>query len=506
MPPKKLLTDTEIRWPAWNRIVNETFVPLMTDRSRFLILYGGRGSGKSRAVAAKLLYLCLKSNHFRCLLIRNVLANIRESCFKDITDLIDEFNLNDLFTINTHALEIICIGNQNKFVGRGLDEPKKLKSLKDFSHAWIEEEIPISAQDLTIISTTIRTKKADYLQIIFSINPEVPGGEAYVDNWFYQKFFDGHYSPDVKSYHFSNTTELIVDKRYKTSHLPSTTTEEITVHHSTYLDNQHIPDSFKGEMERLKMNDWYLYMVYCLGLWGNKNRGGLFYGFFDRGRDTVLQSHYDPHRPLHLSVDENSVPYMAGVVFQFQDDDCRILHAIAEIKTEHPNNNVAGLAKEFRRMFYTHGAGLYLYGDVSLRKKNTLVEAGWNGIRVLESELQNFRPTVKIASVNPNVDARKVFINKLFRGQIPGCTFLIAEQCKTLLTDLMEVQEDKDGKKAKQKVKVKGQSYERLAHHSDAMDYGLTQIFSKEFYISTNGNIKRKPVYGVEPLKLKFGY
>src|SRR5450432_442361 len=163
--------EIQIQWPAWEQLLNPHFIPLMENRDRYLILYGGRGSGKSVAVAIKLIYRCLTEENFRYLLIRREYSTIKESSYQTLKDLIINMGLEELFEFRVSPLEIICKENGNRFIARGCDEATKLKSVREVCGAWYEEEI-VTESDFITITTSIRTTKAEYLQEIFSVNPE----------------------------------------------------------------------------------------------------------------------------------------------------------------------------------------------------------------------------------------------------------------------------------------------------------------------------------------------
>ena len=78
----------KVEWCEWNEIINETFVPLIDNKDRYIICKGGRGSSKSDATAKKLIYRCLNESYFRYILIRNVYGTIKDSSYQTIKDII----------------------------------------------------------------------------------------------------------------------------------------------------------------------------------------------------------------------------------------------------------------------------------------------------------------------------------------------------------------------------------------------------------------------------------
>ena len=238
-----------INWPHWWKITNHTFVPLADNTDRYLILYGSRGSGKSDYVAKRLVFQCLSHRYFKCILYRKNYNSIKDSSYETLKQTIYDLGLESLFVFKVSPLEIVCV-NGNKFLARGGDDPNKLKSIKDPTGVWYEEDIP-DESDFATISLTIRSGKADLLQEVFTINPQVEGNPE--DNWFWQRFFEGH---NELSYRQKTTVE--VEGREIDYYF--------TVHHSTYQDNRWLPDEVKAQIEDYKTKNPYLYSVYALSL------------------------------------------------------------------------------------------------------------------------------------------------------------------------------------------------------------------------------------------------
>ena len=396
----------KVEWCEWIDIINEAFIPLIDNKDRYIICKGGRGSSKSDAIAKKLIYRCLNENYFRCILIRNTYGSIKDSSYQTLKDIIIDLGLQDLFEFKIQPLEIHCI-NGNSFLARGCDDTTKLKSIKDPSCAWYEEDVP-SENDFITITTGIRTTKADYLQEIFTINPEVEGN--YQDHWFWKRFFKDKPVDET----FSDVTQLkinedtIVDLTY-------------TVHHSTYKDNKWIPNEFIAFLMDLKLKNPYYWQVYCNGSWGNRIFGGLFYKSFDVGRNTLNWT-YDSDLPLHISFDFNINPYMSLSVWQISGQS---VYLIDEIAMKTPNNRTKDTCWEFIRRYNSHAGGLFVYGDPSGKKEDTKMEKGFNEFSIIAQELEKFRPTFRVANSHPPVKLRGDFINSCFDGSFGGLNIYI---------------------------------------------------------------------------------
>lgn len=500
MTLKKLHTDIEVHWPKWNKITNDTFIPLVKNKSKFLITYGGRGSGKSRFIALKIIYLLINSEHCRVVLLRQTLSSVTESSFREICDLIVELNLSSMFTILKHNHQIHCV-NGNWAICRGMSEIHRVKSLKDYTHAWFEEEVPNDFGAFQTVVTTLRTKKADYIQLMFSINPEVQGD--YKEHWFHQTFYTDIPELEHEAGHmYTGKVQIELEK-------DKIIEEEFTVHWSDYTDNPHVPDNFKAQLVDYARTDPYRYLIWTLGKWGYKSREGLWYKKFNHATNIVKadKAKFNPEKPIHLSIDFNYVPYMSAIIFQMDLESNRF-YAIDEIKAATPHNSVVGLCKLFKERYAGHHAGLFIYGDVSGKAHSSLNEEGFNGYNIIARELRFYQPTFKVPNVNPGLKARQPFINSILASEIPSINFFISEKCKTLISDLHEVQEgEREAEKKKQVIKKDGKSFQKNAHFSDALDYFLCEAFKSEFARTLNGpGYGVRPRYGAEPFNDKHSY
>lgn len=471
-----------INWCEWTKIINYSFDAVRQRinalKPRYVILYGGRGSGKSDFTAKYLIYRCLTDKYFRFILVRNTYSTIKDSQYQTIKDLIVDLGLAELFDFKLQPLEIEC-KNGNKFIARGCDDTTKLKSIKDPSGAWFEEDIP-SESDFITISTSIRTGKADTLLEIFTINPEVDGD--FTEHWFWKKFFLGQANKSFEG----RITEQIDGKVVEIDYL---------VNHSTYHDNRWLPDGFKAFLEALRQQDPYYYTIYCLGEWGNRVSGGNFYKHFDRYRNVSIDIQYDPNKALHISFDFNVNPYMTLTIWQLEGLNA---HCIGEICSQYPKNNTQGICNEFKKLYPSHSSGLYVYGDPAGKHQDTRSEAGFNDYKIIDRELLSYHPVNRVASVAPSISGRGLWINTLFREERAPKVY-ISENCSLLIADLMNTKEASDGTKFKQKVKddKTGVSYEKYGHLSDSLDYLLTVAFAGDYGDYQRGGMIHKPTLGL---------
>ena len=113
------------------REVNKHFQEFLLDDSQHIyFLLGGYGSSKSYNAAVKLVLLSLQEKR-KILIVRHIRENLKESCYADIQDIIYSFGLEKYFYFTTTPMKITCTVTGTEFIFRGLDNVKKIKSIKD---------------------------------------------------------------------------------------------------------------------------------------------------------------------------------------------------------------------------------------------------------------------------------------------------------------------------------------------------------------------------------------
>lgn len=212
---------------------NDAFFYLLDKEERYLVLYGGAGSGKSFFIVERYVYKLLTRKRMNLMVVRNTGKSNRDSTFALFNQVINKWGLNQLFKINKGDMRITCV-NGNEVIFQGLDDVEKLKSVTfkngELTDVWAEEASEILESDFNQLDVRLRgigTKK----QIVISFNP------IDINHWLKKRFCD------VKS-------------------------PDIIVHHSTYKDNQFLDEDYKKLLESYKTTDPYYYEVYCLGNWG----------------------------------------------------------------------------------------------------------------------------------------------------------------------------------------------------------------------------------------------
>jgi len=185
-----------------NQKVNKVYKPLFFNKSRYTILMGGRGAGRSTVASQFALSHLISDQFFRCAIMRYILGDIRNSIFREITDRIDEAEIENSVTINNSLMHIDHGNNSINAVGfkkSSSDQRAKLKSLANYNCVIIEEADEIPEEDFMQLDDSLRTVKGD-IKIILLLNPPAK------THWIIRRWFDllpsdtqDFYAPKLKA-------------------------------------------------------------------------------------------------------------------------------------------------------------------------------------------------------------------------------------------------------------------------------------------------------------------
>jgi len=408
--------------------------------TRFVINYGGAGSGKSHTQAQYEVVQTFKPKE-RILVIRKVGVTLRDSVIPLIVEqIIPAIGASSLFDFNKTDRELTNRITGSKILFRGLDDPEKIKSIAGITRNWIEEASELAEQDFDQLNLRLRGR--DGLQMVLTFNP------IDENHWLKRRFFDREDS-------------------------------DVTVLKSTYLDNPYLDNDYKKNLEKYKTFDWNYYSVYALGNWGKIDSGAEFYKAFSPAYHTSVTA-YDGDYPIFLSFDENVNPYLTCLVMQVQEKSVQVIDEIC-LKT--PQNTLAYTLNEFSKRYHSHNTGVFIYGDATSRKADTKLEKGHNFYSLIKQGLSKYRPIERVPPSNPSVVMAGLFMNDIFRDRFAGISITIDSKCRNTIEDFKYVKEAQDGTKLKEKVKDPrtGVTYEQYGHTSDALTYFICRHFNNEF-------------------------
>jgi len=230
------------------------------NNTRFFILTGGRGSGKSFEVGRFTSLLSFEPNH-KILFTRQTMTSAHLSIVPEFQEKIDLLELNDYFEVSRNEIKNTL--SDSEIIFKGLktssgDQTANLKSLQGVT-TWILDEAE-ELTDETIfdkINLSLRTKGVQN-RVILILNP------ATKEHWIYKRFFEQ-----------SGVTAGFNGVK-----------DNVTYIHTTYLNNvDNLDESFLNEVARIKKNNIKKYNSVILGAWLDKAEGVVFdkwtYGAFN---------------------------------------------------------------------------------------------------------------------------------------------------------------------------------------------------------------------------------
>ena len=156
-----------VEFPEWAQ-------PLFTPK-RYKVLYGGRGSGKSWAVARALLIQAAQKP-LRVLCTREVQKSIKDSVHKLLADQVAAMGLGAFYEV----LETTIRGaNGSEFIFAGLQQHTvdSIKSYEGVDRVWIEEAHSVSKKSWDVLIPTIRKPESE---VWVTFNPQLDTDEAFV--------------------------------------------------------------------------------------------------------------------------------------------------------------------------------------------------------------------------------------------------------------------------------------------------------------------------------------
>ena len=451
------------------RIFNPAFLPFLNTQFETEIYVGGGGSGKSHFVVQKSIYNALKEKHYRQIFCRKTAESIRDSQFLMYKDTIRQMGLNSLFTIKESSMDIIC-SNGNMMLSYGLDDPAKLTSLASPTDVWIEEVLgsrdskPVTMDDYDQLQIRLRAEPGQKLQTILSYNP------VNEESWVKKRFH----------------TDTMLTDRIEASKIPGT-----IIHWSTFADNQFIDrEAYAAKLDRLAETNPNYYRIYRLGKWGREISGQEYYSKFRYEQHVVFTYNYTPGVAVHLTFDQNAIPYNTALMIQVTREGERyIVNVLNEFCIEPPHNSTAEVCEVIRTKHSEKlRSGVFLYGDASGRKTDTREKV--SDYQIIERSLKEFlhNGSMRVCRSNPTHKTRSEFMNKMLAGHYP-IEIRIHHECRNLIKDLETLKTDIDFGKLKEteRNQATGKSYEKIGHTSDALDYFCTEAF-KQFYVENNLN------------------
>jgi len=228
--------------------LNDKYISLFTENSRYYIVTGGRGSGKSFGVTVFLLNLTYETGH-KVLFTRYTLTSAGSSIIPEFIEKIELMGVESDFRITKDEIINLTTGSSIMFKGiktSSGNQTAALKSLSGVTTFVLDEAEELTDEDVfSKIDFSIRSKIKQN-RVILIMNPTTK------EHWIYQRFF---MHPNVKA--GSNTSK-----------------GDTTYIHTTFEDNKgNLSESYLSQLYELKSRDITKFEHQILGGWLNKAQG-----------------------------------------------------------------------------------------------------------------------------------------------------------------------------------------------------------------------------------------
>jgi phage terminase large subunit len=274
---------------------------LLGSKSRYFVVTGGRGSGKSFEVGRFITLLSFEQGH-KILFTRQTMTSAHLSIIPEFKEKIELLKLEDLFSISKS--EIKNKNSNSEIFFKGLktssgDQTANLKSLQGVT-TWVLDEAEELVDEATFdkINLSIRSNDKQN-RIILILNP------ATKEHWIYRKFFEQEGIKEGFNGTKGNTTYI----------------------HTTYEDNiKNLGVSFLQEVEKIKIHNPDKYQHVILGGWLEKAEGVVFTNWeFGAFNPNYLQTSFgmdfgfsiDPDALAEVAIDvKNKLLYVKEHIYQ----------------------------------------------------------------------------------------------------------------------------------------------------------------------------------------------
>lgn len=233
-----------------NVSLNSKYKGLKSD-SRYFVITGGRGSGKSFSITVFLVLLTFEENN-KVLFTRYTMSSAGMSIIPEFIEKLELMGLLEHFTVTKFEIINNLTGSSIYFSGiktASGDQTAKLKSISGVNTFVLDEAEELQEEEnFDKIDFSIRAKGVKN-RCLLILNP------ATKEHWIYQRFFQNRGIPDG----FNGTKD------------------GVTYIHTTYEDNRdNLSESFLKEIDRMKQRRPNHYRHQILGGWLQKAEGVIF--------------------------------------------------------------------------------------------------------------------------------------------------------------------------------------------------------------------------------------
>lgn len=452
-------------------VFTECFWKIRDVKTRFRIIKGGAGAGKSVSVAQdEVLKACAK--YEKVLVIRKVASTLKDSVYQSFLNRCNEFGIEQFIDTTLKPMDIHIGRVGSVFLFRGLDDPEKIKSIEGITRIVVEEATELTYEDFKELNRRLRGVDDGQITLVFN-----PIDESH---WIKRHFYDSN---------LANTTLITV----------------------THFDNEFLYPEDHQQIEDLKDFDENQYLIYAKGEWGKLKTGSEFLPHFSYARH-IGKIKYLPGRPIHISLDFNARPYqpmvccqiLEGVVrwrnprtkmrFKEYHEGCemeivtqlRFFKEYTGIQGDFPENTVVSVCEAFKLDFENKGSDIFYYGDSS-GKYNIAGKGDASNFKDVRAVLKSMLNSAsdRVPKSNPSVMKARDFMNRILADKYPIELMFDEEDCAKTIHDLATILLGENGVAKEYEKDKAGIKFQKNSHLHDAVKYLIIWVF-KDLYKSVS--------------------
>ena len=446
---------------------------------RYIYFYGGSSAGKTYS-AAQITQEKVLSEKINVKVFRKESSTVWDSVYNDFKTISEK--INKAFPFFKVLARWIKRGDNITTFG-GMDDPEKAKGLSSFKLLFLNELSKFFFIDLKEVRRRMRGIKGQTLLMDWNpisethwIKTEVIDKDIWIDLPTEVEDCPGYSKLDKNSY-------VRINKKGNSVLIKTTYKDNFWIVGHPVKGYGFVDQNTIDEFEWSRIHAPYDYQVYGLGEWGQIKTGNEFWRSFSLEKH-VKNIRYDSDTTIHLSIDNNALPYISIQVWQVYPEDKKLIQ-IDEIVCRDPDNTASRAGRKTKEYLDSIGYDetVYMYGDVSTKARNTIDDNKRSFYQIFEEELtRSYNVIDRMPRNNPPVASTGDFVNALYEGW-DGWEIIVGDNNKTSISDYVDVKTDKDGGMLKKKFKDKEleATYEVNGHFSDCKRTFIATILSSEY-------------------------
>ena len=221
-------------------VYNPVYLPHLKNMARTQIFFGGSSSGKSVFIAQRCVEDVMAGGR-NYLVCRQVARTLRMSVYSEVCNVISEWGVASLFTINKSEMLITCNTNGYQIAFVGLDDVEKIKSIRPAKGAWTDVWVEEATEtDRNAIKQLYKRQRGGSektpKRMTLSFNPILQS------HWIYEEYFSKIGWADKQTEYRS---------------------EDLSILKTWYIHNRFLTSDDVKDLEN--ETDKYFYNVYTLG-------------------------------------------------------------------------------------------------------------------------------------------------------------------------------------------------------------------------------------------------